>query len=114
MSNAGRTELRRKLAAHAAGPGHRYAPGLRAAVVEHARAERRRGRSLSAFAAELGIREATVHRWLRSDVDAPLALRPIEVVHEAPTQALVVVSPGGVRVEGLSLADAVALVRALG
>lgn len=103
--------LRRALDAHAPGRGKRYEAALKSAVVKHAIAERAAGRSWATIATELGLRFETLRRWCV--VEAPRAMRRVELVAEPAVRTLAVVSPSGARVEGLTLEEATALLRAL-
>ena len=71
------------------------------------------------MANELGLRIETLRRWcVGREPDASpsrvVKLRPVEVVAESATRELSVVSRSGLRVEGLTLEDVVALLRAVG
>lgn len=98
--------------------GERYkrvSPALRAQVVAVARSAHEGGWSWSAIGESLGIASKKVQRWCTEDVGVP-AWMPVEIVeatHESTTARLSVVLPNGVRVEGLCVADAAALLRAL-
>ena len=79
------------------------------------------GDSVEAIAAELGIAPGTVLRWsviVPGNVAAPASrsIVPVKVVAEPePRKRLVsVVSATGFRIEGLTLTEAAALLRALG
>ena len=89
---------------------HRYPPELRQEAVAIARAL---PQPVSLTARELGIPEFTLHTWLRS---APAALRPVAIT--APTAPLaaadlVLITPSGIRLEGLDVSAAAALLKAL-
>lgn len=101
--------LRRELdTAGPRGPGRRYPPELRARLVAWADAERRRGRDWGAIAEALGVPVLTVRRWCAPP--RPEAV-PV-VVRGGPTEDLVsLVAPSGWRIEGLSLASALDLLR---
>lgn len=83
-------------------------------------AERRAGgESVDAIAAELGLAPGTVLRWSNGEAGsgrklAERRMAPVKVVPEPSSQSLSIVSPAGFRIEGLSLAEATALLRALG
>ena len=79
-------------------------------------AERRAGGATTAeLAAELGLSSGTVLRWSKAGQRSPRALVPVQVVADSAAIGMVaVVSPSGFRIEGLSFADAVALLKALG
>lgn len=104
--------LRQALARAAEGRGRpRYPEALRQRVVTHVRDRRARGASLRQLADELGLAVPTLVRW----GGPPPAFRPV-LVEPAPRAApghLVVHGPGGLRVEGLTLDEAVELVRRL-
>jgi hypothetical protein len=107
--------LRRALLAHRPARGKLYAPEVQADVVEFARGRRADGASWKQIATELGMRFETVRRWCeRAPGTRPL--KRIEVVDEGRATAPVrcVVSPSGHRLEGLTLQDAIAVLRALG
>lgn len=111
--------LKQDLAAQERGRGKRYDTALRARVVQFAEQRRSEGRSWMAIATELGARFETVRRWCEAARPKPktaLAVRPVEIV-DAPRAsggALAIVTPRGLRIEGLALEHVVALVRALG
>jgi hypothetical protein len=110
--------LRRELARHDRGPGRRYPAELRAEVTAWAREQLSAGTSVRQVAVDLGARFETIRRWLAGVDDgsrAPRArLLPVRVVDDATGRTVSVISPTGFRVEGLSLVEAVAMLRALG
>ena len=82
--------------------------------MEFARGRRAEGASWKQIAGELGMRFETVRRWCAREASRS-GLRPVVVVDaEAPGRGVAVVSSSGHRVEGLSLEDAIAVLRALG
>jgi transposase-like protein len=95
-----------------------YPDELRRFAVDYADATIGEGGSVSQVAGELGVSEATLAKWMEAaDAidDGPGGFREVVVERrEAAAGALAVVTPSGLRVEGLDLAGAVALVRALG
>ena len=66
---------------------------------------------MAELAAELGITPGTVHRWSAKQVTA---LVPVRVVADPGVEVMAIVSPSGFRIEGLSFADAVRVLRELG
>jgi hypothetical protein len=77
--------------------------------------QRATGATATEIAAQLGLAGGTVLRWGKAGKRSARALVPVEVVADvAVTGTLAVVSPSGFRIEGLSFANAVALLRALG
>lgn len=90
-----------------------------AEFVEQARAfaaqKRLEGRTWDELGEELGVLGETLRRWCVDRKDAVPAMRAIEIVAPGPpTVAATVVSPSGMRVEGLSVQDVIVLLRALG
>lgn len=111
-----RLELRRR---HS-GRGKRFEPELRERVIAYAKHRRGEGTSWMAIATELGATFETIRRWcVLGRKERALRLRAIEVVAEpvvatSDARKLSVVSPNGLRVEGIVLDEVVALIRALG
>ena len=98
-----------------AGPTRRYGVGLRGAVVDWSRVELIGGRSVREISRVLGLRERTLTRWMRQK---PSRVRPVTVIASVPTGtspagSLRLFTPSGCRIEGLDVATAAALVRAL-
>ena len=100
-------------------PGLRYSSELRAIAVEYAQQARAVGQGWRQIAIRLGLSEWSLSSWLRRSQE-PAAGRVLRV-HEvkvagSPIEARqpVLVMPSGARVEGLSLGDLVALLRAIG
>lgn len=99
--------------------GLRYSPELRQLAVEYAQQARGQGHSWRRIAVRLGLSDWSLEDWLRRSQEAPDArsLRVHEVKLTEPTVEApppVLVMPSGARVEGLSLGDLAALLRALG
>jgi transposase-like protein len=89
---------------------------MRRFAVEHAGTALAEGGSVSRAARELGVSEVTLAKWMQAAEDDDGASGFREVVVERPEVtacALTVVTPGGYRVEGLDLAGAAALLRAI-
>jgi hypothetical protein len=77
---------------------------------------RRAGRPWSEITPTLGLSKSALTRWRQSQGSREPGLRRVRVARATlpPPRALAVLTAAGHRVEGLSLAEAVALVRALG
>jgi transposase len=103
------------------GPRARYTQEQRQEAVAYVRERQQQGASSEEAAKELGMSSWTLSRWGSAARRAqreperaalvPVEVKPARSVVRAG--ALVVHGPGGVRVEGLSLEDAVALLRGL-
>ena len=71
------------------------------------------GVSLEQAALEIGVTAAQLHAWVRgTEGEAPL-LVPVQIAGEAAERRALVVFAGGVRVEGLTVAEVAELVRRL-
>ena len=74
-------------------------------------AQRAEGRTVAEVAADLGVAAGTILRWSNG---AMRAIVPIRIVPDEPSRSIAVVSPLGFRIEGLSVTDAVRVLRELG
>lgn len=108
-------DLRRELAAVERGPGRYYPDALRVRVARWARRQLDDGAALMVIAAELGLRRDTLRQWTTVPKPAATtAMVPVEIVADALRSAHVsVVSPNGFRIDGLTLDEAVAVLRRL-
>ena len=97
------------------GRGIRYPLTLRSAITGHVRKRRARGEPLTAIGRDLGLSALTLQRW--QDGGRSPGFRPVEVATAADAEVvatgLVVITPTGLRIEGLDLAGVATLVRAL-
>ena len=99
------------------GPARPRVPrGVRDEVCRYAIRRRKAGAAWAAIARETGLDVRKLQRWntrARRAAEVPV-LRPVEVLPEPePADALTVVAPSGVRVEGLGLEQAAQLLRLL-
>ena len=96
--------------------GWRYSPDLRALGTEYCRSQRRAGRPFREIAEDLGISTLTLSRW--HDESSSAGFRPVEVIADseigdpAEEMSLSVLTPGGLRIEGLSWPQVLELARA--
>lgn len=97
-------------------PGRRIPAALRVRLVALVRERQGAGASLRDLADSLGLSTETLTRWMAT---RPAALergaeRPLPVVvTSSPAAALTLVTPGGFRVEGLSVASVAELLARL-
>lgn len=107
-----------------------YTPAEREALLAKVDALRAGGKFLEDACKAVGIADSSYRKW-RTATAPPPAMRPVEVralvpvpaptalslapprPAEAPGGALVLIAPGGYRVEGLAVESAAALLRAL-
>jgi hypothetical protein len=111
------TLLKRELSRGERGRGKRYSGELRRRVREWALGRRQDGVSWTDLSSELGLGQDTVRRWCvePSARKGGRSLLPVKVVQQpAESGRVAVVSPNGFRIEGLTLAEAATLFRALG
>jgi hypothetical protein len=88
---------------------------LKARIIETAQSRRSEGASWVQIAGEIGIAFETVRRWcVAAQAKPSRAMVPVRVVPERGESLVSVVSVGGHRIEGLTLQEAVAVLRALG
>jgi hypothetical protein len=110
-------QFRRDAARHLGdrtGTAIRYTSALRRRAVAIARQRRGKGIAVAAIGRELGLRPQALRLWLQTP--ARPCLRRVAVA-TAPVAAVdhpVLITPQGLRVEGLDTAGLVALLRALG
>lgn len=86
------------------------APELKARATAWIAEQRAGGRTVAELAAELGVAAGTILRWSK---DGARAIVPVRVVPDEIPTSMAVVSPTGFRIEGLSLADAIRVLREL-
>jgi hypothetical protein len=109
------SSLRAALASHQPGRGKRYPRDLKARIIEFARARRGEGASWERISDELGISYETGRRWcLAAEAKTSRAMVPVRVVAEGTDRPVTIASPSGYSIEGLTLQQAVAVLRALG
>lgn len=96
----------------------RYPNAIRQQVTAIARRRRAEGANVPAIAREIGVAPWTLELWLRQPAAA--VIRAVAVVSEAPRSSgapgagPVLITPEGLRVEGLDRDTLVAVLRALG
>ena len=106
--------LRGELAARERGRGKRYPAALRTRVAAWLRRAVGSGTSLRQAAAMIALDDATARRWLDGTVPSVTALVPVRVVASDAPRTVSVVAPSDHRIDGLTLDEAVALLRRLG
>ncbi len=105
----------------------RYPEALRRAATNHARCRLEQGESVGSVAGTLGLSAQTLNNWLRSTRISGIAsaggMRAVSVVprsdtDEPPVESIlpapILITPGGLRIEGLDLASVAELVRRIG
>jgi hypothetical protein len=115
MSDRRALSVRDAVASLPSGRSRRYSQALKTRIVEVIRTHRAQGTSWEQLSEQLGVSLETLRRWY---VDHPpktaRRMRRVHVVGERERACgLSVVSPSGHRVEGLTLDQTIALLRAL-
>lgn len=108
-------ELRHHLSGIPRGRGRRFPAALRQRIVAWLVLRRAQGAECRELALELGMSTTTLQRWLTARREPPrhLALRPVTMLDEPAQRSLTLVGPSGLRLEGLTLADVLALLQGL-
>jgi transposase-like protein len=115
MTGRSLSTLRAALASHEAGRGKRYPRELKTRITEYARARRGDGASWAQIAGDLGIAFETLRRWcVVVEPKGSRAMVPVRVIADDADRTVTVGSPAGYRIEGITLREAVAVLRALG
>lgn len=111
-AKAFRKEVRRRTRGRT-GTGVRYGPERRRRAVAYIRARQAEGGSIVAASRDLGLRSKIAYQWLRAEPVA--AFRAVEVAEDPDSTfgGPILITPSGLRVEGLDLAGLAALLRAL-
>ena len=109
-------ELRRRVARLKRGrPGFRFSAALRLRITAWVTMQRERGAWWCDLEREIGVSSDTLKRWATPRITATpgLAMRPVDVIDAPPTGTVTLVSPTGLRIEGVAIADAIAILRGL-
>jgi|SRR5580692_2727981 hypothetical protein len=107
--------VRAAVASHRPERGKRYSLELKARILAFAMSWHDEGASWERIATELGLSTETLRSWRAGEAPSePHAMVPVHVVPEHHGQGVSIVSVSGHRIEGLSLDDAVYVLRALG
>jgi transposase-like protein len=106
-------DLRRRLSVIPRGRGRRFPAVLRERIVAWTAARRRRGDWWCELARELGVPANTLKRWSTPRAEEARPLRPVQVVEEPPCRTVTIVAPSGLRIEGVTIADVIAILRGL-
>ena len=105
--------LRRRLGMIPRGRGRRFPADVRERIVVWAAERRAHGDWWCELSRELGVPARTLKRWATPRPERVVSLRPVDVIDERPVRTVTIVSPSGLRIEGVTIADAIAILRGL-
>jgi hypothetical protein len=109
------SSLRAALASHEPARGKRYPSDVKSRVIEVALSRRREGASWQRIADDVGILFETLRRWCLAAEGKPARrLVPVRIVSDSGERTVSVTSAAGHRIDGLTLQEAIAVLRALG
>jgi len=106
-------DLLRRLSAIPRGRGRRVPAELRERIVAWTAPRRARGAWWRELSRSLGVPAKTLKRWATPRAPRVLALRPVDVIDEAPVRTVTIVAPSGLRIEGVMIADVITILRGL-
>lgn len=107
-------ELRRRVARLKRDrPGFRYSAALRAEITAWVAEPREHDLWWCDLSRAVGVSAETLKRWATPRSEAPGAMLPVEVIDAPPLGTVTLVSPTGLRIEGVAVADAIAILQGL-
>jgi hypothetical protein len=107
-------ELRRRVGRLKRGrPGFRFSAPLRREITAWVVAQRERGAWWCDLSRAVGVSAETLKRWAAPRADAPMAVLPVDVIDAPPVGTVTIVAPTGIRIEGVAVDDAIAILRGL-
>ena len=108
------TKLRVELARLGAAHGRRYPSGMKELILGWVDRAREQGMNVTEAIRRLGVSQNQLSNWRAASRAAKQhALVRVNVVDDVRGSPLAVVSPAGFRVEGVTIAQAIELLRAL-
>jgi len=106
-------DLTRKLAAFRRRGAARYPTKLRAQVAAWVIAKRDRGQWWTEISAALGIPTQTLVRWAATFGAPVRGIKMVEVIDAPPIDTVTIVTSIGLRVEGVAINAAIAILRGI-
>lgn len=106
-------DLQRAIAAVKRRRVRRYPAKLKARITAWVAEQRAAGAWWCDVARPLGIPAQTLVRWSAPRAAEGIAVVPVDVVDVPPMGTVTLVSPTGLRIEGVAVADAIAILRGL-
>jgi hypothetical protein len=106
-------DLARELAAFRKRGATRYPAKLRAAITTWVIARRDRGDWWTEISRALAIPTQTLVRWAEARTVVAGEMRPVDVIDAPPIGTVTIVAPTGLRIEGVSVDAAIAILRGI-
>ena len=106
-------ELKRRVERLRRDRGDRFPPLLRARITAWVRARRELGDWWCDLSHAVGVPEETLKRWAIPRCDPRVAMLPVDVIDAPPPGTVTLVSPTGLRIEGVAISDAIAILQGL-
>lgn len=94
-------------------PGFRFSSGLRAAITAWVVEQRERGTWWCDLSRALDVPAGTLKRWAAPRSATGAVMLPVEVIDAPPLGTVTLVSPTGLRIEGVAIADAITILQGL-
>ncbi len=94
-------------------PGFRFSSALKARITTWVTEQRTRDVWWCDLSRAIGVPAETLKRWVTPRPTAIATLRPVEVIDAPPMGTVTLVSPTGLRIEGVAIADAIAILQGL-
>jgi len=93
--------------------GFSFSAALRAEITAWTTTRRERGAWWSELSRAIGVPAATLKRWAAPSSTTSTVMLPVEVIDAPPIGTVTLVSPTGLRIEGVAIADAIAILQGL-
>ncbi len=106
-------ELRRRVSRLKRGrPGFRFSAALRNEITAWVAKQRGRGEWWCDLSRAIGVPAETLKRWAAPGPTSA-AMLPVELIDAPPMGTVTLVSPTGLRIEGVAIVDAIAILKGL-
>lgn len=91
----------------------RYPSKLRARITAWVEVQRKRGEWWTDISTALGMPAQTLVRWTESRRDVATDMRAVDVIDAPPIGTVTLIAPTGIRIDGVSIDAAIAILRGI-